>query len=326
MNDLIERYIYECTKRLDEKKQKDIQDELRVNIYDMLGEDLSEENIIHVLKILGKPSLLALEYKDKKSYVISPRMFDDYIQVLKIVLITLLCVSIGFSIISGIFTSTGIEIVGGILENIGDSIFGSLFFGFTIVTIIFWIIDTKAEKDDTFDPKSLPKLPEEPKPANKRIEGIVEVVMVSIFGSLFLAFLIANQKGINITVVEENFIFFGNLLNPSFVTLILPIMIVSLVATLAYAIYKIIKGRHTFKAFLVFSIIEGLTLIAATVIIFNSQVLDMTFVNEIALLLSFTSVNILEFGEKLLWGIMAIVWIVFMIEHTVDWYKFLKRR
>ena len=72
MNDLIERYVYSVTKRLDDKKKKDIENELKANIYDMLGDDLSEENTIKVLKQLGKPSVLALEFKDKKAYVISP--------------------------------------------------------------------------------------------------------------------------------------------------------------------------------------------------------------------------------------------------------------
>lgn len=326
MNDMIERYIYQCTKRLDESKQKDVQDELRVNIYDMLGDDTSIEHTVEVLKKLGHPSVLALGYKEKKSYVISPRVYDDYIQVLKIVLITLFSVSIAFGIVSGIFNSTGIEIVGGILENISEGLSGSLFFGFTIVTIIFWIIDAKTQKEDCFDPKNLPKLPEESKPANKRVEGIFEVIMISIFGSLGIAFLVSNQMGINITVIEDNFMFFGNVLSKSFVSMILPVVIISLVSSLIYGIIKIVKGRYSFKAFIIFSLIEGLTLIAFTVIILSTQVLDPSFVQEISTVLSFSNAEIMNFGEKLLLGIIAIVWIVFIIEQAVAWYKIIQKK
>lgn len=145
MNDLIERYIYDVTKRLDEKKRKDIEDELRVNIYDMLGDDLSEEHIVDVLKQLGRPSDLALEYKDKKSYLISPRQFDDYIKVLKIVFIVFIAVTIFGSVVGSILDTTGINILGSIIKSVTEDLSNSLFFGFTIVTIIFWAIDQNTE-------------------------------------------------------------------------------------------------------------------------------------------------------------------------------------
>lgn len=52
-NDLIERYIYAVTKRLPQKVQKDISDELRTLIDDMLvercGELVPEEKDIRVV-------------------------------------------------------------------------------------------------------------------------------------------------------------------------------------------------------------------------------------------------------------------------------------
>lgn len=62
-NDLIERYIYAVTKRLPQKVQKDISDELRTLIDDMLaercGELVPEEKDIRVvLTELGTPEEL----------------------------------------------------------------------------------------------------------------------------------------------------------------------------------------------------------------------------------------------------------------------------
>ena len=66
-NDLIERYIYAVTKRLPQKVQKDISDELRTLIDDMLaercGELVPEEKDIRVvLTELGTPEELYEKY------------------------------------------------------------------------------------------------------------------------------------------------------------------------------------------------------------------------------------------------------------------------
>ena len=56
---LIERYVYDVTRRLPEKEREDVMKELRANIYDMLPEGASEDAVKKVLYELGSPVSLA---------------------------------------------------------------------------------------------------------------------------------------------------------------------------------------------------------------------------------------------------------------------------
>lgn len=59
---MIERYIYTTTKHLPEKTRKDVETELRSNIYDMLSENYDEADVRKVLYELGNPAELANRY------------------------------------------------------------------------------------------------------------------------------------------------------------------------------------------------------------------------------------------------------------------------
>ncbi|MEA4964916.1 MAG: hypothetical protein VB055_03700 [Oscillospiraceae bacterium] len=86
MDQLIERYVYDVTRRLPEKDRKDVGKELKSNIYDMLPDRAEEAEIKAVLYELGAPASLAEKYRQKPRYLISPAMYDDYVRVLKWVL------------------------------------------------------------------------------------------------------------------------------------------------------------------------------------------------------------------------------------------------
>ena len=101
MNDYIQRYIYDVTKRLDEKQREDISKELEANIYDMLGENQSDENIKQVLTELGSPAKMAMNYKEPM-YLISPELFDDYKHVLVIVVSVFVGIAFALGIIDAV--------------------------------------------------------------------------------------------------------------------------------------------------------------------------------------------------------------------------------
>lgn len=83
MSNLIDRYIYEVTRRLPEHERADVEKELRANIYDMLPDDADDQDIAAVLKELGSPFSLANQYRQPQRYLISPAVYDDYLRVLK---------------------------------------------------------------------------------------------------------------------------------------------------------------------------------------------------------------------------------------------------
>ncbi len=95
--EMIERYVYAVTKRLPEIQRKDVADELRGLIEDMLDErvqnkDVQEEDVEGVLLELGHPRNLARKYRGDKKYLIGPELYDLYMLVLKIGLISVITV------------------------------------------------------------------------------------------------------------------------------------------------------------------------------------------------------------------------------------------
>ena len=78
-----ERYIYQVIRRLPKNQREDIRMELNELIDDMCEHDSME----HVLEKLGDPVKFAHKYNGENSYVIGPEYYDNYIFVLRIVLI-----------------------------------------------------------------------------------------------------------------------------------------------------------------------------------------------------------------------------------------------
>ena len=88
--DLINRYVYDVTRRLPERQRGEIEKEVRGLVADMLVErygdrDASKAELEAVLMELGSPATLADNYRGGKRYLIGPDYFDRYMSVLKIV-------------------------------------------------------------------------------------------------------------------------------------------------------------------------------------------------------------------------------------------------
>jgi hypothetical protein len=75
MSSLIDRYLYDITKRLPEKSRADVERELRSNIEDMLPEDPTDDDVVRVLTELGSPAKLSAAYRSNPRYLISPELF-----------------------------------------------------------------------------------------------------------------------------------------------------------------------------------------------------------------------------------------------------------
>ena len=91
MNSLIDRYVYDVTRRLPEKERAEIGRELKSNILEMLRENPDEGEIKEALAQLGSPAALAEQYRRESRYLISPAYYDGYIRALKHVLPLVSC-------------------------------------------------------------------------------------------------------------------------------------------------------------------------------------------------------------------------------------------
>ena len=69
------------------KPRAEVGKELRANIDDMLPENPTDAAIEAVLVKLGEPRALAGGYRGKPRFLIAPEWMDEYLQVLKTVLI-----------------------------------------------------------------------------------------------------------------------------------------------------------------------------------------------------------------------------------------------
>lgn len=188
-NDLIERYIYAVTKRMDRKQREDVSLELQGLIEDMLAERCgsempTEKDIRVVLTELGTPQALAQQYdEDKDKCLIGQPYYTAYKYVLKIVLI---CVTAGLTIANLILAMMEpadlLTAVTGWLNSLWNSAFGA----FAFVTVLFAFFQRKGVKiGESFDFDDLPPVPKESKEISKW-ESISGIAFCVIFVVLFL--------------------------------------------------------------------------------------------------------------------------------------------
>lgn len=190
INELIERYIYAATKRLPSKSRKDVAEELRTLIDDMLaercgGEMPGEKDVRVVLTELGTPQELAEKYNpDEKKCLIGAPYYTTYKLVLKIVLI---CVCAGLVIAFVIR-----NVVNGadysplrFAEDIG-AIWSAALQAVAILTIIFAIFEWKGVKLDTTG--NLDELPPVPAKSLKihPAECIISIAVCAVITVLFM--------------------------------------------------------------------------------------------------------------------------------------------
>lgn len=183
-SNLIEKYIYAVTSKLPVKMKKDVGEELRTNIWDMLPDDYTEKDVEKVLTELGNPSNLANNYTGNKNYLISPKLYYFYMRVLKLVLV-IVCIIflIGFPISQILeFSGETAPTAGRILLNTLGTISIAFAITFTSVTVIFAIIDKKIDEiEEEWTVKGLEDIPEHAQNKNpNKYEGMIEIALAII--------------------------------------------------------------------------------------------------------------------------------------------------
>ncbi len=166
---LINLYLDEIRRHLPPKNREDILKEIRSTLMDMVedrnpdpNQSPQEQTIKAVLKEFGSPREVAAQY-GAKNYLIGPRLFPAYIQVLRIVLIVIAALNI-LGIVVTIVNQPTIDT--GIFDTIAEivgGLFSSLFTGFGIVTLSFAGIERttpeewRVEIDQKWEPEQLLK-------------------------------------------------------------------------------------------------------------------------------------------------------------------------
>ena len=159
--EMINRYIYEVTKRVPQKQRKEIELELSELIEDMKEEGTIED----ILTKLGNPEEFAKRYRDENNYVIGPDYYDDYMWLVKIGAFGIAISSIVSAVVQG-FTDVQewkdfFKVF--FREGISSFIVGTISF-LGMLTIIFILlerlkikVDIKPDKE--WAPSQLPAIP-----------------------------------------------------------------------------------------------------------------------------------------------------------------------
>ncbi len=187
MTSLIDRYVYDVTRRLPEKSRPDVEKELRANIADMLPENATQEDVNSVLTSLGDPAKLSEQYRARPRYLISPALFDDYLTVLKLV-IPILAVVLLVLYLFGALTEKPIEgsygqVFLSILAGALGSLFNAVTNGFLWVTLAFALTEyfNGMQKRKDWSIKDLPDIPPQNAVKIPRGETIIGMVLSALF-------------------------------------------------------------------------------------------------------------------------------------------------
>ncbi|MBS4196527.1 HAAS signaling domain-containing protein [Lederbergia citri] len=294
--ELMERYIYDVTRRLPQSQRADVEKELRGLIADMLDErigdsEVTESHIEEVLLELGDPRKLARQYGGKNKYVIGPVFFDAYITVLKISLISiLLTMSVVFVIkvymdpvhVIDHFVSFIVSIiVTGIPQGVGwvTLVFGLLeYFG--------GINEQKLSVKKAWKLADLPPLPDT-KRQIKRFEPIAGIVF------LVLLFMMFSSKYFGIFVFKN-----GELstvipfLNKETILTTMPAIILILGLGILKEALKLIYERWTKKFALYTIVINAISLAVLILIMTMSSFWNPNFMLELS------QVHDIQIGSK----------------------------
>ncbi|MCL2253720.1 MAG: hypothetical protein FWC09_04675 [Lachnospiraceae bacterium] len=238
MNHLIERYIYDVTRRLSENDREEVNRELEAGIMDMLPDQADEQQIIDVLTKLGEPRLMAEKYRAKPRYLISPAMFDMYISVLKLVVPIVAAVLAGVAALAAIFDPASFTIgkfIGAILEN---AVSGALQAAFWI-TLGFAIADHVNINAETWTVNDLPKKPEVKKTSLSKTSSIVEII-VTVFFTLIIILMIIRDEWFFVFVRNSEVI---NPFTMEALYRIIPYMLITAMISVMVSAFKIYYGH-----------------------------------------------------------------------------------
>lgn len=285
MNDkdkiIMDRYLYDVTRRLPEKQKEDIRKELHSLIEDMLEERAGngksmQDNLNDVLEELGEPSKLAAKYRGGGEYLIGSSYYPMYCQVLKIVL---WCVGVSLAIsavvswITSYRTPEGI-FLDGIIGNIGKgfidfaSIPGALLQNFGAVTLIFFLMERNQVKIDASGEKwKIEKLPQIP--CEKAIISRGESLFGMAFGIVFLVLFIWSPEIIGATFKTATGEYMSvSVFNVEIWNKLLPLFIISFTAGIVEDAVKLATGAYTMLA-MVTTLITGMISMTATAALFT---------------------------------------------------------
>ncbi|NLF20265.1 MAG: hypothetical protein GX588_02515 [Clostridiaceae bacterium] len=316
---MIERYIYAVTRELPEQYRAEIADELEALINDLLtGMDMDvpeERKVEAVLRELGNPKELANRYRGKERYLIGPKLFEQYLFVLKIVVLS---VFVGISVATGISVMFSGDNAGELVLTYVGSLFSAVLQGAAWVTGIFALLEYKDVSLDSdgeneqWDPRTLPEIPAR-KALIPRGESVFAIIATTVFLPLFFFF--ADKIGIYYKVGND-IEFLPVFMDHSLAALKVTILVVFVLNILSEVI-KLVKGRWTLRVALATTALDVISASWLVLFLNRKDIWQDEFVSK------FEQYSPLAFGRVILL-ITSVIIIVTVLEAGAALYKGLK--
>lgn len=286
--ELMNRYIYQVTRRLPVDQRNEIGLELQELISDMAEDSGSMDEI---LMKLGDPAELAKKYQDTSHHLIGPEYYDTYLWFLRTVLICALIPVLVMSIFETVKNSS-ISAVVNILSNTfitGISVFGGITLMFAVMERQKIRFDLKIQSQwsvndlgDNFSggnrgwsPKALTPLPHK-KAILHRSDSIASIVFIVIF-CIFLIF--APHLFSALTVGEA--LMTEPIFNMEYWNIILPLFIIAMVISLIDEVVRLVHGHYCIPVMISSIVCGGLQIIIGFILLKVFRFVNPNFILQI---------------------------------------------
>ena len=164
---VIDRYVYDVTRRLPEAQREDVAKELKAEILEMVedeaaGKKPTKNQTYDVLRRMGRPDKLADSYRDRPRYIIGPEYYEQYVNLLKVLLIVVVPIVTFLALMTQLMTTRD-PIIETALHVAGTAVEVSVHIFFW-TTLTFFVIEKSMQGkryDDTkeWSPDELPEIP-----------------------------------------------------------------------------------------------------------------------------------------------------------------------
>ncbi|MCL6602120.1 MAG: hypothetical protein K6T94_04520 [Paenibacillus sp.] len=317
---LIELYIQEVIRRIPENSRGDIALELRSTIEDMLPDDYTEEDIKAVLSKLGNPAILANGYQDRPMYLIGPRYYEMYINLLKMILPIAITISLISLVADNLGAYTGDEALRNVIQNIvGEGI--STFLS-TAVQVFFWLtlvffilersdhaqtpVPIKAGSKE-WKPEDLKKVSHIPKEkAISKVEVFLGLIWTATWATVYF-------NAANLIGIYEQGEFVTSVFNQDVLHSYWPLVVMVIGLEFALGIYKWITAEWTNKVATLNTVVNFVTSVVFIIMISNRNLVNdstITYFNEL-----FSVTNV---AQNSTYGIAVFI---FVLIAAIDSYK-----
>ena len=327
--ELMQRYIYQVTRRLAKDQREETARELEELITDMAEQKGMEE----ALKELGDPAVFAQKYREEPGWVIGPEYAEGYRWLLKIVLAAVALSVVVSGVVQGALQRDGAGIL---TEAVSSAVTGALS-AVGAVTVLFMILERRKIRVDfrkefrmaeengaerrKWVPMLLPPVPDS-KAEIKRSDEAVNLIFEALLAGLmiFAPWLFGAYAFENGTFIRTIPIF-----NLERWNIILPVLLISLAAGFADDVVRLVCGCYCRTVLIVCLISGAVQAVFAWILLKGLPFFNPSFVQELRQEFDWQGTK----GDLLtLYGtgrletiVLLVIWACILIETGVTVYK-----